>query len=135
MKLKDEDADVAVAEKQETEVKIPRPKLIKTTNGVGETEPEGFDLKLLDQFMPYHDGDALPPPIVKTNKKGVRFLHKAGEPRFFFQGNELIKVYRGLGGKKTQLFWSYKEKTKEGNPNTLHQRMRKYLRKRGIPGA
>lgn len=126
-----------VEEESETNtVTLPRPKVIKTSQGqYGEVEPDGFDLKLLDKFTPYREEEELPAPIIKVNKKGVRFLHKKGEPRFFFQGNEFIEVYRGLSGKKTRLFWMYKEKNKDGTPNKLNMRIRKYLRNKGFPGA
>lgn len=131
-----EESDTDVIEKETELAQMPRPKIIRTTDGSQvQVEPEGFDFKLLDTFLPYHEGDELPPAVIKTNKKGIRFLQKRGDPRFFFQGNEFIQVYRGLGGKKQRLFWMYRDKLPTGQPNTLHRRIRQMLRKKGIPGA
>lgn len=136
-KLRDESTN-AVLEKPK-ELEIPNEKLFRNSKAENELT---FDFSTLDHFLPYRKDEDLSPPIIKKNSKGIHYLLTAGEPRFYFQGNEFIKVYRGLGGKKTVLFWTYKGdspheiKSEISNDiRPLHRRMRAYLRKRGIPGA
>jgi hypothetical protein len=126
-KLKDETDAI---EPVRAEPVLPTSRIVRTVTGQqAQIDPEGFDFSTLDDLKPYRDGEVLPEPVIKTNKKGITFLKKPGEPRFFMQGNELIKVYRGLNGKKRKLFWVC-------NPTKpLHKRIRKYLQKKGIPGA
>lgn len=131
-KLRDEatgsEGGVAVAE-------IPKTKVLKTSSGYAEVMQRSEDLSYLDQFKAYIPGEPLPEPIIKKNSKGIRYVHKNGEPRFYFRGNEMVKVYRGLGGKKTQLFWTFKGNDKNPEIAKEHQRIRNYLRAKGIPGA
>lgn len=101
-----------------------------------------FNFSDLDNFKPYHEDEVLPPAVTKINRKGVRYLEKSGEPRFYFNGNEMIKVYNGLGGKKTTLYWTYKgdsahpiRSDMSNDIRPLHKQIRAYLRKKGIPGA
>lgn len=110
---------------------------VKTSQGSYTDVPGQFDMALLDSFKPYLDGDKLPQPVVGVNRKGTRFLKKPAEPRFCFQGNDLLKVQQGINGKKISLFWTYKQvgKPETASRDALHRRIRAYLRKRGIPGA
>lgn len=110
---------------------------VKTSRGTFAEIQAEFDMALLDEFKPYHEGEKLPEPIVGVNKKGVRFMKKPAEPRFCFQGNDLVKIQRGLNGKKVSLFWTFKQvgKPETAQRDALHRKLRSYLRKRGIPGA
>lgn len=101
-----------------------------------------FDLRTLDTWKPFHNNEPLPQPVFKINKNGTRYVAQHAEPRFFFNGNELLKVQVGLSGKKTSLHWSYKgdhnkpyetETHKDIRP--LHRAIRMRLRQNGIPGA
>lgn len=113
-----------------TTLSMPQTKIVKTSNGQNaEIDPEAYDLSTLDNFAPYKEGEPLPSPVIKTNRKGIRYVSKEAEPKFLFRGNEFIKVQRGLGGKKTSLFWTYKD------DKPLHRRIRAYLRKKNFPGA
>lgn len=113
-----------------------------STLDVRPTVREDFDFDMLDDMKPYLTSEELPPAVTKVNRKGVAFLEKSGEPRFYFNGNEYIKVWNGLGGKKTKLHWTYKGdcnvpvKTSTSNDiRPLHRKIRSYLRQKGIPGA
>ncbi len=109
---------------------MPKSRLVKASKGeLAVIDERVNDLSIYDGFKGYDPDEKLPEPEIKTNTKGIRFLKKAGEPRFMFRGDEFIKVYRGLGGKKTTLFWRYNQQ------NSEHRRVRSYLKKRGIPGA
>lgn len=126
-KLKEEAEETLVVDKTPS---MPKSKMVRTANGsVGIVDPDGFDFSSLDGMKGYLDGDVLDEPEIKTNKKGMRFLKKAGAPKYYFNKNELIKVYRGLGGKKRSLFWIYNDK------KALDKKIRMKLRQMGIPGA
>ena len=101
-----------------------------------------FDTSILDGFLPYRKDESLPEAIIKTNKRGNRYVEKQAEPRFYFFGNEFRRVQIGLGGKKTSLFWTYKgdapnpiKSDMSNDVRPLHRQIRSYLRKKGIPGA
>lgn len=108
---------------------LPRSRIVKTNNGHGVVDETGFDFKTLDGMKPYREGEKLPDPDIKVNRKGARYIRKEGEPRFYFNENELIMVRRGLGGKKRSLKWVYHKN------KPLDVQIRKYLRNMGIPGA
>ena len=109
---------------------MPKTRIVRTSSGsVATVDPEGYDLRSLDSIKPFKEGEPLPKADISTNRKGIRFVKKYGDPRFYFQGNELIKIYRGLGGTKKVLFWSYREK------KPLHRQIRSRLKQLGIPGA
>lgn len=135
-KLKDEKentegSDVAVVEKNvTTATSMSTSKVVKTHRGDEATiQAEGFDLNVLDQFKPYHDDEPLPRPISAKNAKGHVFIKKPAEPRFYFDGNDFLKVQMGIHGKKTSLFWRYKETI------PVHKKIRAYLRRKGMTGA
>lgn len=113
----------------EREPSLPRDQVVKTNNGTGVVQQTGFNFKTLDGMKGYKEGEKLPEPIIATNRKGTRVLKKPGEPRYYFNENELIQVHRGLGGKKKKLWWVYNKK------KPLDVQIRKYLRNMGIPGA
>lgn len=125
------ESDVAVVEKDATTAtSMSTSKVVKTHRGDEATiQAEGFDLAVLDQFKPYHDDEPLPRPISAKNSKGQVFIKKPAEPRFYFDGNDFLKVQMGLHGKKTSLFWRYKEKI------PVHKKIRAYLRRKGMTGA
>ena len=110
---------------------------VKTSQGTYTEVPDQFDMALLDSFKPYREGDKLPQPVVGVNKKGTRFLKKLAEPRFYFQGNDFLKVQQGINGKKVSLFWTFKQvgKPETSQRDSLHRRIRAHFRKKGIPGA
>ena len=114
----------------EIEPHLPTQKFVKTSSGQeAGIDPDSYDLSTLDGFTPYKEGEPLPSALIKTNRRGIRYIAKQAEPRFMFRGNEFIKLQRGLGGKKTSLFWTYKES------KPLHRRIRAYLRNKNFPGA
>jgi hypothetical protein len=108
---------------------LPRSRIIKTNRGEGVVEQTGFDFATLDGMKGYRENDPLPKPTVSINRRGMRVLKKVGEPRYYFNENELIQVYLGLGGKKRKLWWIFKK------AKPLHVQIRKYLRNMEIPGA
>lgn len=109
---------------------LPKQKIVRTVEGSqAEIDPESYDLSSLDNFKPFNPSEKLPSPVIKKNAKGISYLNKPGEPRFYFNGDEFIKVYRGLGGKKTVLFWTYNAK------KALHRRIRNYFKQKGFPGS
>jgi len=121
---------------------IPARQIDSPTRERATRDNPDFNFSDLDNFKPYIEGEVLPPAVTKVNRKGVRYLEKSGEPRFYFNGNEMIKVFIGLGGKKTTLYWTYKgdaanpiKSDMSNDIRPLHRKIRAYLRKRGIPGA
>lgn len=132
-KLKDdtEDSTTTVVEKEITNTTgIRTDRVVKTHRGDEATiQSDAFDLAVLDTFKPYNEDDALPRPVTAKNSKGIVFIKKPAEPRFYFNGTDFIKVQMGIHGKKVSLFWRYDEK------KTVHKKIRAYLRKKGMPGA
>jgi len=131
-KLKDEkEGDTITADAENKEVTgISTSKVVKTHRGDEATiEKEGFDLTVLDSFKPYEDGEPLPRPVTAKNSKGIIFIKKPAEPRFYFEGSDFMKVQLGIHGKKLSLFWRYDAE------KSVHKKIRAYLRKKGIPGA
>lgn len=119
-----------ISDEEEPIPELPKQRVVRTTEGSqAEIDPESYDLTSLDNFKPYIDGEKLPEPLIKKNTKGISYLNKPGDPRFYFNGDEFIKVYRGLAGKKTVLFWRYNGK------KALHRRIRNFFRQKGFPGA
>ena len=112
-----------------TAPRIPQSKIVRTTDGQQAIlDPDLVNFESLLSMKPYVEGEQLPPAIVKTNSKKISYVVKPGEPRFYFNRNELIMVYMGLS-KKRKLWWVYDEK------KPVHKKIRTALRKQGIPGA
>lgn len=130
-KLRGEDTEVL----ETKEPVMPSRKVVKTSKtDFALVDPQDFDLGSFAGMKPYNEIDPLPEPVIKTNRRGIRYLSKPGEPRFYFHGNELIKIYRGLS-KKRMLFWTFRPLNNNGERNHLHIKIRNHLKKLGIPGA
>lgn len=128
---KDEEGTVITEESDAEKINgIRTSRIVKTHRGDEATvESEGFDLAVLDTFKPYHDDEPLPRPITAKNSKGMIFIKKPAEPRFYFDGNDFMKVQLGIHGKKLSLFWRYDAE------KPVHKKIRAYLRRKGMPGA
>lgn len=101
-------------------------------NGKSVSLPlQAFDMSKLESIAsrPYRVGETLPPAEKKiSDRTGVEVVVKPGDPRFYFQGNELIRIWMDRT-KKRRLFWQYKPK------NKVHVSIRKWLKSKGFPGA
>ena len=101
---------------------------VRTRDGEAANVPmEGFDFSKLNSLKPFDYDTDLPPAEIKYDRKGRRVLVKNGEPRFFFRGTHLIKIYHGLSGKKTDLWKRFKPEKKR-----LDLQIMTYLKKRGV---
>lgn len=117
------EAPKPVVKQESTLNVISTEKAVKNSSGKEQIEPvEGFDFKSLHSLKPWKPDEPLPPPETRTDRKGRLLLLKKGEPRFFFRGNHLIKIYRGFG-KKTELYKRFVPQKKK-----LHIQIMQYLK-------
>ena len=119
-KLKEHSFD----EPEDTRVEVR--KVVNTPAGK-VVEKSYADLKVFDSFVPYSPNEKLPKAEIQQNTRGIWVCRKPGEPRYFFRGNDLMKVWLEIG-KRMTIAMTFKD------GNQTHQRIKKYLRERGIRG-